>query len=171
MFIFIQQMPIVSSAPSSAYYSDLSTTGNVAGDRGYEVVGMTHLAPAMPHWECTDTNSNGRRPPRLAAINESSVPSDYVWKHPNNHTHTKTGLCVCVCGRATLFSFDLIYCFSFIVFVAAIYSFSHDTRWSAREIFPWIDHASLKLAAVHFGQWQFFFRKHFSTFGLNLISP
>lgn len=73
-------MAVVSSAPSSAYYSDLSTTGNVVGDRGYEVVGMTHLTPPMPHWECSDTssNSNGRRPPRLAAINESSVPSDYV---------------------------------------------------------------------------------------------
>ncbi|XP_031631561.1 uncharacterized protein LOC116345920 isoform X2 [Contarinia nasturtii] len=71
-------MPIVSSAPSSAYYSDLSTTGNNVGDRCYEVVGMTHLSAPMPHWECSDTNSNGRRPPRLAAINESSVPSDYV---------------------------------------------------------------------------------------------
>lgn len=73
-------MPIVSSAPSSAYYSDLSTTGNIACDRGYEVVGMTHLSTPMPHWECSDTssNGNGRRPPRLAAINESSVPSDYV---------------------------------------------------------------------------------------------
>lgn len=73
-----QDMPIVSSAPSSAYYSDLSTTGNNGGDRCYEVVGMTHLSAPLPHWECTDTNSNGRRPPRLAAINESSVPSDYV---------------------------------------------------------------------------------------------
>lgn len=72
-------MPIVSSAPSSAYYSDLSTTGNVACDRGYEVVGMTHLSAPMPHWENSDTGSNGRRPPRLAAINETtSVPSDYV---------------------------------------------------------------------------------------------
>lgn len=74
-----QDMPIVSSAPSSAYYSDLSTTGNNGGgDRCYEVVGMTHLSAPLPQWECTDTNSNGRRPPRLAAINESSVPSDYV---------------------------------------------------------------------------------------------
>lgn len=76
-----QEAPIVSSAPSSAYYSDLSTTGNVGCDRGYEVVGMTHLSPPMPIWEsaidCTLTG--GRRPPRLAAINEStSVPSDYV---------------------------------------------------------------------------------------------
>lgn len=73
------EMPIVSSAPSSAYYSDLSTTGNVACDRGYEVVGMTHLSAPMPHWENSDSGSNGRRPPRLAAINETtSVPSDYV---------------------------------------------------------------------------------------------
>lgn len=70
-------MPIVSSAPSSAYYSDLSTTGNNVSDRCYEVVGMTHLSSPLPHWECSDTNSSGRRP-RLAAINESSVPSDYV---------------------------------------------------------------------------------------------
>lgn len=76
-----QEAPIVSSAPSSAYYSDLSTTGNVGCDRGYEVVGMTHLSSPMPIWEsaidCTLTG--GRRPPRLAAINESTnVPSDYV---------------------------------------------------------------------------------------------
>lgn len=72
--------PTVSSAPSSAYYSDLSTTGNAGCDRGYEVVGMTHLSQPIPIWECSDSSSsNGRRPPRLAAINESaSVPSDYV---------------------------------------------------------------------------------------------
>lgn len=74
-----QEAPIVSSAPSSAYYSDLSTTGNAGCDRGYEVVGMTHLSPQMPIWEGSDSGLNGRRPPRLAAINEStSVPSDYV---------------------------------------------------------------------------------------------
>lgn len=74
-----QEAPIVSSAPSSAYYSDLSTTGNAGCDRGYEVVGLTHLSPPMPIWESSDCGSNGRRPPRLAAINEStSVPSDYV---------------------------------------------------------------------------------------------
>lgn len=74
-----QDIPIVSSAPSSAYYSDLSTTGT-AGDRAYEVVGLTHLTSPLPSWEASDSGSNGRRPPRLAAINESTttVPSDYV---------------------------------------------------------------------------------------------
>lgn len=77
-----QDVPIVSSAPSSAYYSDLSTTGtaNTTTDRAYEVVGMTHLVSPLPNWEHSDSGSNGRRPPRLAAINESTttVPSDYV---------------------------------------------------------------------------------------------
>lgn len=118
-----QDVPIVSSAPSSAYYSDLSTTGT-ATDRAYEVVGLTHLSSPMPNWEAAGTDNNGmgvaggtiigtgtnsnsssgsnsninmnsgnvlgaivvgassnsRRPPRLAAINESTttVPSDYV---------------------------------------------------------------------------------------------
>lgn len=97
-----QDVPIVSSAPSSAYYSDLSTTGT-ATDRAYEVVGLTHLSSPMPNWEAAASvvadnatvgiiassivgglvvggGSNGRRPPRLAAINESTttVPSDYV---------------------------------------------------------------------------------------------
>lgn len=73
-----QEIPMVlSSAPSSAYYSDLSMTGPT--DRAYEVVGLTHLSSPLPNWETTDSGSNGRRPPRLAAINESStVPSDYV---------------------------------------------------------------------------------------------
>ncbi len=73
-----QEIPMVlSSAPSSAYYSDLSMTG--PPDRAYEVVGLTHLSSPLPNWETTDSGSNGRRPPRLAAINESStVPSDYV---------------------------------------------------------------------------------------------
>lgn len=75
-----QEIQIVSSAPSSAYYSDLSTTGTTATtDRAYEVVGLTHLSSPMPNWEHSDSGSNGRRPPRLAAINESTtVPSDYV---------------------------------------------------------------------------------------------
>lgn len=89
-------VPIVSSAPSSAYYSDLSTTGTATttNDRGYEVVGMTHMSQPMPSWDSSEHGSNGRRPPRLAAINETStttlmsggaasaltasVPSDYV---------------------------------------------------------------------------------------------
>lgn len=76
-----QDVPMVSSAPSSAYYSDLSTTGTTSNnDRGYEVVGLTHLSAPMPNWDTTDSGgSSGRRPPRLAAINESTtVPSDYV---------------------------------------------------------------------------------------------
>lgn len=70
-----QEVPIVSSAPSSAYYSDLSTTG-ATNERAYEVVGLTHLSSPLPNWEASDTN---RKPLRLAAINESTnVPSDYV---------------------------------------------------------------------------------------------
>lgn len=55
-----------SGAPSSAYYSDLSTT-TTPPDRAYEVVGLA----TMPSWE--------ERRTRLAAISES-VPSasDYV---------------------------------------------------------------------------------------------
>lgn len=79
-------VPIVSSAPSSAYYSDLSTTGTAttANDRGYEVVGLTHMSQPLASWDSSEHGSNGRRPPRLAAITETStsltasVPSDYV---------------------------------------------------------------------------------------------
>ncbi|CAH1187753.1 unnamed protein product [Phyllotreta striolata] len=61
-----------SSAPSSAYYSDLSTT--TVPERAYEVVGLA----TAPAWEAG--GGEWRRPaPRLAAIRESgAVPSDYV---------------------------------------------------------------------------------------------
>ncbi|XP_018567689.1 uncharacterized protein LOC108908222 [Anoplophora glabripennis] len=65
----------VSSAPSSAYYSDLSVT--TVPDRAYEVVGLV----TMPCWDPNNGNSDLRRSvaPRLAAISENvSVPSDYV---------------------------------------------------------------------------------------------
>lgn len=59
------------SAPSSAYYSDLSGGCAVASDRAYEVVGLSTL----PVWE----SGEGKRQPRLAAISEGmGVPSDYV---------------------------------------------------------------------------------------------
>lgn len=67
-----------SSAPSSAYYSDLSVT--TMPERAYEVVGLSTL----PSWDpCGGgTAVEMRRPTaRLAAISEnvsSSVPSDYV---------------------------------------------------------------------------------------------
>lgn len=64
-----------SSAPSSAYYSDLSTT--TAPDRPYEIVGLV----TMPTWDPNGGNNVDLRriPPRLAAISENvSVPSDYV---------------------------------------------------------------------------------------------
>jgi hypothetical protein len=100
-------MPIVvSSAPSSAYYSDLSNS-TVPTDRAYvgttyEVVGLTVMSSPLPNWTengcgttTATTNSHmldgdvqthinltgsGRKPPRLHAINESTVtiPSDYV---------------------------------------------------------------------------------------------
>lgn len=58
------------SAPSSAYYSDLSA--GAAPDRAYEVVGLSTL----PLWD----GAEGKRQPRLAAISEGmGVPSDYVW--------------------------------------------------------------------------------------------
>lgn len=60
------------SAPSSAYYSDLSAGGGGAPDRAYEVVGLATL----PVWEGGEGN---KRQPRLAAISEGiGVPSDYV---------------------------------------------------------------------------------------------
>lgn len=65
-----------SSAPSSAYYSDLSTT--TVPDRAYEVVGLV----TMPSWDHSNGNNSDRRPvQRLAAISEHSTtnfPSDYV---------------------------------------------------------------------------------------------
>lgn len=68
--------PDAPSAPSSAYYSDLSVT--TVPDRAYEVVGLSTL----PVWNSSahDRNGNGGQPPiRLASISESvSVPSDYV---------------------------------------------------------------------------------------------
>ncbi|XP_056629527.1 uncharacterized protein LOC130440433 isoform X1 [Diorhabda sublineata] len=64
-----------SSAPSSAYYSDLSTT--TVPERAYEIVGLV----TMPPWDNNTGGCEQRRPgQRLAAISESSasVPSDYV---------------------------------------------------------------------------------------------
>lgn len=65
--------PDAPSAPSSAYYSDLSVT--TVPDRAYEIVGLSTL----PVW-CTSNDRNNAQPVRLAAISESSinVPSDYV---------------------------------------------------------------------------------------------
>ncbi|XP_022915807.1 uncharacterized protein [Onthophagus taurus] len=65
--------PDAPSAPSSAYYSDLSVT--TVPDRAYEVVGLSTL----PIWEGGSNNGDRRQPPRLASISETvSVPSDYV---------------------------------------------------------------------------------------------
>lgn len=91
---------VVSSAPSSAYYSDLSVTAVPSGsssnnERAYEVVGLNVLSQPLPNWDTggvaataphLSINADGlssqqRRIPRLAAINETStttVPSDYV---------------------------------------------------------------------------------------------
>ncbi|XP_017780458.1 PREDICTED: uncharacterized protein LOC108565475 [Nicrophorus vespilloides] len=63
----------VSSAPSSAYYSDLSVT--TVPERAYEVVGLSTL----PVWENNGDAARRTVPPRLASISETvSVPSDYV---------------------------------------------------------------------------------------------
>ncbi|KAM7356428.1 uncharacterized protein ACRADG_002166 isoform 1-T2 [Cochliomyia hominivorax] len=97
-----QDIPmVVSSAPSSAYYSDLSVTavpsGSSSNERAYEIVGLTVMNQPIPNWDGGGgagvaataphlvPNAEGmasqRRIPRLAAINETStttVPSDYV---------------------------------------------------------------------------------------------
>lgn len=67
-----------SSAPSSAYYSDLSVT-TTSPDRVYEVVGLA----TMPIWDSSNGGNMAelRRQSlvRLAAISENvNVPSDYV---------------------------------------------------------------------------------------------
>lgn len=66
----------VSSAPSSAYYSDLSN-----GDRTYEAVGTVTVPTGTTTtglWDTTDPPLR-RNGARLAAITETlSVPSDYV---------------------------------------------------------------------------------------------
>lgn len=68
----------VSSAPSSAYYSDLSVT--TVPDRAYEVVGLSTL----PMWDSSGIELK-RQTARLAAISENiSVPSDYVWYEVEN---------------------------------------------------------------------------------------
>ncbi|KAF5303699.1 hypothetical protein FQR65_LT00843 [Abscondita terminalis] len=59
-----------SSAPSSAYYSDLSV--NTANDRTYEIIGLVNTTPV---WDATDPLQRVK----LSAINETAtVPSDYV---------------------------------------------------------------------------------------------
>lgn len=67
----------LSSAPSSAYYSDLSSNSNSATQH----CGIMQIAP------CTDPDAAGDDAPpiyesashyRLQAINESSCPSDYI---------------------------------------------------------------------------------------------
>lgn len=79
---------MVSSAPSSAYYSDLSTTA-VPTERAYEVVGLTVMSSPLPNWsdggnqssdiDLQSTNLHTGRRHRLSAINESAtIPSDYV---------------------------------------------------------------------------------------------
>ncbi|XP_017028850.1 uncharacterized protein [Drosophila kikkawai] len=102
-----QDIPmVVSSAPSSAYYSDLSVTAMPGGASGsnqgaYEIVGLNVMSQPLPNWDhvgggggsgggvVAGTGLNPseaaamtqRRGQRLAAINETStstVPSDYV---------------------------------------------------------------------------------------------
>ncbi|XP_044745280.1 uncharacterized protein LOC123307126 [Coccinella septempunctata] len=64
----------VSSAPSSAYYSDLSVTP--ISEQAYEVV---NLATMNVNWDNIGSSSKQYVPARLAAISENAtVPSDYV---------------------------------------------------------------------------------------------
>lgn len=71
--------PASSSAPSSAYYSDLSCA--TGPDRTYEAVGLT-LGTANPSnntWDAGDIALRRHPMSRLAAITETiTVPSDYV---------------------------------------------------------------------------------------------
>lgn len=73
-----------SSAPSSAYYSDLSVTTMPDRDRAYEVVGLnTSVAVgAVPCWDSApgDIALRKQSGTRLAAISETvnNMPSDYV---------------------------------------------------------------------------------------------
>lgn len=97
---------VVSSAPSSAYYSDLSVTavpgGNSSNERAYEIVGLTVMNQPLPNWDsgasaaaAAAAASSGqylgaagapgegnlasqRRIPRLAAINETSTSTSTV---------------------------------------------------------------------------------------------
>lgn len=92
---------VVSSAPSSAYYSDLSVTAMPGGASGsnqgaYEIVGLNVMSQPLPNWEHhggggagggngvggvatttglapNDAAMTQRRMPRLAAINETST--------------------------------------------------------------------------------------------------
>lgn len=92
---------VVSSAPSSAYYSDLSVTAMPGGgnERAYEIVGLTVMSQPLPNWEGSSSGGGAgtgalamggggtmgglgsggpneasqRRIPRLAAINETST--------------------------------------------------------------------------------------------------
>lgn len=94
---------VVSSAPSSAYYSDLSVTAMPGGASGsnqgaYEIVGLNVMSQPLPNWEHHGGGAAGggggsggagaggvglapadaaamtqRRMPRLAAINETST--------------------------------------------------------------------------------------------------
>lgn len=92
---------VVSSAPSSAYYSDLSVTAVPGGgnERAYEIVGLTVMSQPLPNWEGSSgggvassgvlgmgvggtmsgigsggpNEASQRRIPRLAAINETST--------------------------------------------------------------------------------------------------
>ncbi|XP_012157926.1 uncharacterized protein LOC101456100 isoform X2 [Ceratitis capitata] len=97
-----QDIPmVVSSAPSSAYYSDLSVTAMPGGgnERAYEIVGLTVMSQPLPNWDGSGGGGGGgvgpagvgigggmsvlggggsnetsqRRIPRLAAINETST--------------------------------------------------------------------------------------------------
>lgn len=54
---------VVSSAPSSAYYSDLSVTampggGASSNERAYEIVGLTVMSQPLPNWEASGCSSS-----------------------------------------------------------------------------------------------------------------
>ncbi|XP_017466891.1 PREDICTED: uncharacterized protein LOC108359503 isoform X2 [Rhagoletis zephyria] len=57
-----QDIPmVVSSAPSSAYYSDLSVTGMPGGgnERAYEIVGLTVMSQPLPNWDGSGGGGGG----------------------------------------------------------------------------------------------------------------
>uniref|UniRef100_A0A1A9VKU9 Protein tweety homolog n=1 Tax=Glossina austeni TaxID=7395 RepID=A0A1A9VKU9_GLOAU len=59
-----QDIPmVVSSAPSSAYYSDLSVTaipsGGANNERAYEIVGLTVMSQPLPNWDTGGGSGGG----------------------------------------------------------------------------------------------------------------
>ena len=76
-------MQMVSSAPSSAYYSDLSMTA-VPTERAYEVVGLNVLSSPMPNWASSSNDIHTQQETtHLHNLNNDSSSS-------GNHSNTSS---------------------------------------------------------------------------------